>query len=89
MVKRNKALRSPDRFLGADIGAAAAVGAKIRDYNVFSLSVFYDGFHGAFFDTDGATVAFFCIDYIGHSYHLGISWKFEARNPKFETNSKF
>jgi hypothetical protein len=40
MVKRNKALRSPDCFLGADIGAAAAV---------------------------GATVAFFCIDYIGHS----------------------
>ena len=30
MVKRNKALRSPDRFLGADIGAAAAVGALFR-----------------------------------------------------------
>ncbi len=87
MVKRNKALRPPGRFLGADIGAAAAVSAKIGDYNVFSLSVFYDGFHGAFFDAGFACSALFRINHIRHSYYLGISWKSEARNSKPETNS--
>jgi len=67
MVKRNKALRSPDRFLGADIGAAAAVGAKIRNYNVFSLSVFYDGFHGALLHAGFACRALLGINYIRHN----------------------
>jgi hypothetical protein len=66
MVKRNKALRSPDCFLGADIGAAAAVGAKIGDNQIFTFSIFYDGLHGAFFDTDGTTGTFFPIDNISH-----------------------
>ena len=60
-------LGSPDCFLGADIGAAAAVGATIGDDNVFSPAIFYNGVHGAFIDTGGTTGAFFRTDYISHS----------------------
>ena len=67
MVKRNKALRSPDCFLGADIGAAAAVGAKIGDNQIFTFSIFYDGLHGAFFDTGFACGALLGINYIRHN----------------------
>ena len=67
MVKRNKALRSPDCFLGADIGAAAAVGAKIGDNQIFTFSIVYDGLHGAFFDTGFACGALFRINHISHN----------------------
>ena len=67
MVKRNKALRSPDLFFGADIGAAAAVGAKIGDNQIFTFSIFYDGLHGAFLHAGFACRALLGINYIRHN----------------------
>jgi len=60
-------LRSPNCFLGANISAAAAVGAKIGDDDVFSLAIFYNGVHGAFFDTGGTSCALFRFNYIRHN----------------------
>jgi len=67
MVKRNKALRPPDRFFGADISAAAAVGAKIGDDQIFTFSIFYDGLHGALFHAGFACRALLGINYIRHN----------------------
>ena len=60
-------LKTPDRFFGADIGTAAAVGADFRVNAVLPKVVFGDGSHGAFFKACCACGAHLRIDYISHN----------------------